>query len=783
MRAAWARRLARAEVRGRRLPGVLVLGLVVALASAALVTGLLVEERAGDRWDAAFAEAHGAHVTVTSDDPAALASVAADPRVADATHPYRSVDGTITTGTGDVQTAEARVREVAGDDLPPIARPLLRQGRWVAAGAADEIVLDRSFAIARHVDVGDTVVVRSGPAVADLRVAGVAVDLIDCFFPQCDPTTAWVDPAAFAPLATAVAPGAPGGPSDTTFLRLHDPSTRALDAFTTSVLDRWPDVGTMDWRDTRSDAVAFNGVFATFLAIFGVFVLLAAMFVVASAMATRTLARRREIGLLKAVGVTPGQVTRFTVAFHAVVALVGAGLGWVGGSLLAGPLQLRMAEVLGEGPTTFRLRDLAVTLVVVEVLVVLATLGAAWRAGRLPTAAALAGDAHPGRRSTRRGLNQRLATAGWTGRHPVVGAAVRQAATRPARAVATVAAAAVAVVAVFVTLGFDRTTDRALADPAVTGNPFAGVVEAGALPPQAVPGAVRAVPGVAAVVGATDRRVLHGEGAFTGRALDGDLGRAGYVVREGRMLAGRGEAVVGYGLAKRFGLHVGDRFPVTVDGRPLDLAVVGWYAETEDTGEILLFSMDDLRSVDPTAGPDRWLVRSSLGTAEAARDATVDGLRAALPQVDVRRAVVAPDDELSTFRLAFLLVSALLGLVALANLATTVRLVQREQRRDGAVRRAVGFTPGQALATAALGSGLLALLAGGVGLGLGHVVESRMTQGVSEGIGVGPGFGLGPSTASLAVLVPAAAVGGAVLGLLTAWGSARRPVVAALHDE
>jgi putative ABC transport system permease protein len=288
---------------------------------------------------------------------------------------------------------------------------------------------------------------------------------------------------------------------------------------------------------------------------------------------------------------------------------------------------------------------------------------------------------------------------------------------------------------------------------------------------------------VAAVVGATDRRLRHGDAAFLGRALDGDVAAAGYVVREGRALAGPGEAVVGWGLADRFGLRVGDPFTVAVDGRALTLTVVGWYAETEDTGEVLLFSMADLRAADPGAGPDRWLVRSSLGRGEAARDAAVSDLRGALPGADVRSAVAAPTDELSAFRLAFLLVSGLLVVVALVNLATTVRLVQGEQRRDGAIRRAVGFTPGQALTVAALGSGLLAVVAAGVGLAAGRVVQAQLTSGVSEGIGVGPGFGLGPSTGALALLVPTVVLAGAALGLATAWAGARRPVTAALQAE
>jgi putative ABC transport system permease protein len=71
----------------------------------------------------------------------------------------------------------------------------------------------------------------------------------------------------------------------------------------------------------------------------GVFV---TIFVVASTCALTAAQRRREIGLLRSVGATPGQVQRLMYAEAAVVAalggLVGAPLGAVTAPLLAGPL-------------------------------------------------------------------------------------------------------------------------------------------------------------------------------------------------------------------------------------------------------------------------------------------------------------------------------------------------------------------------------------------------------------------------------------------------------------
>ena len=106
------------------------------------------------------------------------------------------------------------------------------------------------------------------------------------------------------------------------------------------------------------------------------------------------------------------------------------------------------------GPV-FDPRALVIALVVVEVLVVVATVLPAWRAGRVPTTVALA-PVPPtrGHRSRLAALGERL------GLGPVAAAGLRDSFARPARSMLTALALAVAVVAVVVTSGFSRTISR-----------------------------------------------------------------------------------------------------------------------------------------------------------------------------------------------------------------------------------------------------------------------------------------------------------------------------------
>jgi putative ABC transport system permease protein len=755
--------LVRPELRGRRLRAMLVLLVVVALASVAIVAGLSTQQQAGSRWDAAFAESNGAHVTITSDDPAALRRVAADPRVAARSAAYDVTFGVEVT-RGARLVGETDVLAMGDRARPDIAKPLLRDGRWVRPGAADEAVVDRALALDEGIRVGDRLTLRQAGRTLPVTVVGQAVNLRDTFYPDGD-ATVWLDPAGYDALA-------PRGEVRTVFLRLGDPG--AAEAF---VADVSGVVGTSDWLDTRTDVLRAGSIFGTFLRVLGVFVMVAAAIVVAGSVATRVLARRRDIGLLKAVGVTPGQVTSAVVLAHVVVAAVGVLVGWLLGGLLAGELQLQVAEVLGSAGPVFDPGALLITLLVVEVLVVAATVIPARRAGRTPTTVALA-PVPP-----TRGHRSRLAAAGERlGLGPVPVAGLRDAFAQPARATMTALALGVAVVGVVVTAGFSRTIDGVIGDPAVTGEPEeVRVFPDESAPRSAVPRALDAEPGVASWFTETGSEATLGQEQFLANAVGGDVADAGFVVREGRMIERRGETVTGYGFLQRFGVAVGDRITVRVEDHPLRLTIVGWYSEAEEAGEMLMFPFADVTAVDPRARPDSYRIALAPG---ADRSAVAASLADALgPQARVEAVPRDSADVVDPFLLAVDLISGLVILVALANLASTLALVVRQRARDLAVLRAVGFTPRQAVGVVATGGVVLALLAAAVGLPLGWWLSGAANDAVGAEIGMGPGIAQSPSWTVVLLVVPLAVVVTAGLAVLAARRAATAEVAELVRYE
>ena len=752
-------RLLRGELRGRRLRAMLLFVLVIALASAALVAGLEGQSKASSQWDASFEEANGAHVTLDSADAALLDEVVALPEVAASTHTYRRTRTELDVLVDGTPVTTAYVREVAGSDLPEIARPLLRDGRWARSGASDEVVIDRAFGIDAGIDVGDTIAIATPAGPRTFVVAGRAIDLIDCFYPNCTPVTAWLDPAGFERIDVDY--------GLSVFVRLHDP--QAVDQFIARLGEYG--LGTQGWLDTRDDTLSVYEIFGAFLGAFGVFVMIAAAIVVAGSMATRAVARRRDVGLLKAVGVTPRQVTASIVLAHMSAAAFGVVAGWVLGGLLAPVTEVDLGEVLGTGGLSFSAGTLVVALVVVELIVVLATVAPAWRAGRMSTTAALASvTAHHtrgrvfGRAASRIGLG------------PIGMAGVRDVFGRRARSTLTALALALAVVAVLVTVGTQRTIDRTFGEPTLLGAPEELRVYPLTAEAAAIPSILDAERGVTSWFTEVEQDLALGDEPFLGLALGGDVAHAGFDVREGRMLARSGEAVAGWGLLNRFGLDVGDEVSVTADGEPIRLTIVGWYREAEDTGEVLRFSLADLERIKPGVEPQWASVNIAPDTPAEEVAGSLSSRLGGSARVELRPP--AESDEIDAFRLAFLLVSVLVVVVALANLASTMLLAVRERTHDLGVLRAVGVTPRQVVVMIAVGAAALAVAAAVIGLPIGWAVSGMVSGVVGSASGIGPGIGAGPGLLSALVMVPLTIGVAALLGGV----AARRAAAAEVSD-
>jgi putative ABC transport system permease protein len=286
------------DLRGRRLQTALFFG-VVAVAATGITAGLAQQRSAAERWDDAFRRANGAHVALYGSAPA-LRRVEGDPQVVQAAGPSPVTFATLARGRERIDDVEVRA---AGARRQAVGTPLLFAGRWLS-GRPGEVVVERSFALDEGIRPGDRIRLRGAAGALTLHVVGVALNLVDCFYPECESQTAWITGASVDRLA------APGDHEALLLARIANPD--AVGAFTARA-ERSAGSGIHDledWKGTRADALRLNQFFGAFLASFGVFLLVAAGMVILSAVSARVLARYREMGILKAVGFTPRSLAR-----------------------------------------------------------------------------------------------------------------------------------------------------------------------------------------------------------------------------------------------------------------------------------------------------------------------------------------------------------------------------------------------------------------------------------------------------------------------------------------
>jgi putative ABC transport system permease protein len=766
-------RKAVADLRSARLQSTLVFAIVL-VAATTLYLALTVQHGANDAWERAFEEANGAHIVFGAGPGIDLRRIATIEGVTEASGPDPVVWGrSIVQGVERYQLGLVGV----GTEPPTVARPLVRDGRWLS-GAGREIVLDRTLASEEGIEVGEQVQIPVGGELIALDVVGLAVDTSRGPYPDWDTTKAWVSTETLG----IFAPPQEWGPQFA--VRLSDPE--ATDAFTNAANALYPEeagFGTDDWHEVRNDVGLWNTIATIFLGVFAFFALLAVAFIIANTIAGRVLAQYRDIGLLKAVGYTPGQVTLVFLAQHLLIGLAATLLGITAGVLLAPLFLYRTADVLNTTEPPAFVAPVAVgVLLGVLVLVSLFTLLPAWRGGRIAPVQAIATGFNP----VARHASFVGRAAGWAHLPFAVVTGVKDSFTRKGRALLTIVALLMTVLTFTFALGMDATIQRLVENPSLSGEPYDGNIDLGAVPADE---AERIVAGHEEITAyhlrSWTRVAVPGEGetiSFGMRGLGPGYEHFPYAISEGRMLAGPGEAVAGLGLYKLLGLEIGDDMTVMLNGQPLTLHMVGRVMETEDQGEVALSTLGTLQAIDPSIEPGEIVMRLAPRTNAEQLDLALTEESGYEFSVEVHD-MTAPD-EVTTLRGLLLGLSVVLLVIGLVNLLTTSLLNVRERARDYGIFKAAGMTPRQVVVSVVSGVSLLALIAVGVGIPVGLWVTEQMFRQVAENeLGADAMLYTPPQWWALALLVPAAVLLSALASALPARRAVRVQVAEVLRYE
>jgi putative ABC transport system permease protein len=717
---------------------------IVACSTAALTLALTVRQSTNRPFDRVFAETHGAHLWIDAPLSFNLTAVARSPEVSESAGPYPTLwKQWLVQGLDKYEMA---LYAMPATRLP-VGQPAVTNGRWLGASGDREIVLDRNFARDLGISVGQPVELLTKQGKVTLQVVGLAVSAGWGAYPDWDPGLAYVLPQTLPLIDPNQADW-----SSRLAVRLQNPDASGAFARQLEAANPRIDFGFVDWHDVR-DNVAFNaGINVVLIGVMSLFALIAACFVIANAIGGRVLAQSRDIGLLKAIGFTPGQVTAIFLLEHLALGLVGGLLGVAGGIALAPLLLERSAAALHTTPApAVDGLVIALSLGIVLALVALFTLLPAWKGGRISTVAAIGGGL--GRPADRPSHLARLAA------HlhfpPAVVVGIKDAFARPLRSWVAVAALTLTVVCVVGAFGGTAMTQKLLTDPTGTHNQAAMTVDRGDLSAAESRQILATHPQVQAVMPELQTAAaLPGSSAeFDIRAVSGDIGRFRPPIYQGRMFSAPGEAVVGQGLLDLLGVKIGDSLTVTVNDKPLTVKIVGRILELDNDGRVISVSFDTLRQALPSAQPDQYVLALAPKTDKPALKAALVHESNDQFQVTIISTAKFREDVRQVQALVLGL-NAILLLVGLANLLSITLLGVRERFHDLGVLKAIGCTPRQIIGSVLAGVGTLALIALLIGIPLGLVFNRLMTAYIGQATGFGREIGANPPLWSIIALVP-----------------------------
>ncbi len=545
------------------------------------------------------------------------------------------------------------------------------------SGAGSEVLVERGLARTWHLRPGSTIIVGG---FTPKQVVGVAVEPDTVAFPLVG------RPQIFVPydVARSLA-GAPADATNELLLWVHQPARLDI----TLAQARSASYGLRNLQFLTRSGIRIEigqaaGIVVALLIAFSLVALAAAAAILAASAASEVQRRLHAIGVLRAVGASPGSIVAGHAVEAALVATPSAAIGVTAGWLVVrGPTDDLLAAIneFGVGPVLAALLAGTVA-VIVAVVAVAAAVPAARAARRRPVDALRGADVS--------GAPRRAPLPAGPG-----GLGVRLILARPARSVTAVTVLAVSAAFALLILSIATLLSRLESEPQAIGRAYQLSVDA----PPARLGQIRRLPGVAA---ATTRYDTFASDSF-------DLGESFEVVAfgadhtayeappltEGRHLRARNEAEVGLGLAQSLDLHPGSLVAAQLEnGREARFRVVGIVRALSQQGRIAYVDARHLLAAEPGLHPTLAVKAAPGDVASVRRELQRAGLVASSSGGVAGSAVegwAARNSGFLSVLVALLRgVAVLDGFVCVYALAQVLALMAFERRQAIAVLRALG---------------------------------------------------------------------------------------------
>jgi putative ABC transport system permease protein len=715
-------RAARGGLRGRRLQAVIISLVVLAgTAASTLALGMLAD--AHSPFDHAFAEQHGADVTVTVATSAATSSQLAPatrlPGVTAAAGPFREVWVTAQLATPGVPGSASVPLQITGRSSPggPVDDLTVTAGHWPHS--------DNQMVISPNAPgiLGSTFTVGS----RRLTVVGIANSVTNT-------AQAWVLPGELTVLA------APAGAGRVQMLyRFSDASTSsAIVADVAALRAALPRAAVLDpatYLAVRQSEQSSIAPWVPFIIAFGVLALVISVLIIVNVVGGAVIAGTTRIGVLKSIGFTPAQVAASYVLLVAAPAVLGCVIGVVCGDLLAAPLLHQNAQVYQVGTLGVPVWVQVTVPLAVLALTAAGAVPPALRAGRMSAVQAIATGRAP-RPAHGHFAHRALARLTRLPRAVTLGLAAP--AARPARTLVTAAAIVLGAVAVTFGAGLATSLERAYADISQSSlsvrvtvllpGPGALPGKSGAIKPHGGRtklhggriklhgGAVKLAGGPAALTGAQQRTIaaalaaepatLHYvsvandklrppglSGGLAVTAYGGDPAWTGLALVSGRWYSGAAEADVNTLFLTDTGTSVGSTYTLSSGGHAVTVRIVGEVFQPGNDAQMYL-SPATLTAVDPGEGVQQYAVSLKPGTSPRAY---ANAISAKLGSSYATGMTHAGGGMLAAMDTLVAILTIVITVVAGLGVLNTVALQIRERAHDIGVFKSVGMTPRQTL--------------------------------------------------------------------------------------
>lgn len=618
-------------------------------------------------------------------------------------------------------------------ETPKVNRLLIQKGRYLEPRQL-EILANEDFNYFYQLEIGDAVTVTQadGKEVA-LPVAGLTFNPMWDTYRNVQPPYLYLSEDTLRELF----------PDETTWewsigLRLSDPEAvdETLELIKSNLRPDTIDKHT-NWQDVRTSAIFETQLNFIFLAAFSFFATLATILVIASSIGSIVLSQFKQIGVLKAIGFTQRQILVLYLGQNLLLSLIGCLMGLILGMLMA-PLALDniAASLNTTRQNLFDLRLIGLVLTIIPGIIILASLGAAYRGAKANTIKAIAIGAEAPQRKTFWGIK----LASRLGLPMTVILGLEDIFARPWRAGLTGLNLTLGVIGIVFGLTLNETLATYKANPKLLGIVYDAVVTREETSDGRAQHLLKTAPYVEAFYGEqlVDVETEDGQ-TFQIRAVEGDLAPFSIKMSEGRFFqANSHEAIAGQGFLDWLGLKVGDEITLILEderSRPIAWRIVGQYPEPSNAGQMMMVSLPAAARTIKHLKPTGYYLKLS-------QQADIDQLKQYLEpnprHADLTLTLVKDAIPWSILYLQvaiFVLAIILIG-IALINVFNTSLLAVQEKLRVVGILKTLGMTPAQVIAMVNTTAGFLGLLAVLLGIPLGLAFTKALLTLLSTNFGV-----------------------------------------------